>query len=252
MMFLALLAVSLFIVESTIDLNENSKIIISQLDTAVLIIFTIDYFTRLLITKDKIVFIKKNIFDLIAIIPFSTVFRIARVARIARISRLLKITKFVRMTVWLNKYKKFVFAFFRTNGLIYVITITVLVNISGAIIYSKVENQNILDSIWWSFVTTTTVGYGDMSPVTLTGRIIAGILMLVGIGCIGMLTGTIATFFLKLPNVKSYKKETIDNIIEKLKSFDELSKDDVNDICNTLSVLKAKDGEENKGRKMIL
>ena len=53
------------------------------------------------------------------------------------------------------------------------------------------------DALWWAVVTVTTVGYGDRYPVTGGGRIVATILMLVGIGLIGVLTATVASVFIK-------------------------------------------------------
>lgn len=53
------------------------------------------------------------------------------------------------------------------------------------------------DAVWWAFVTVTTVGYGDKYPVTTDGRVVAVLLMLVGIGLIGTLTATVASFFVK-------------------------------------------------------
>jgi len=61
------------------------------------------------------------------------------------------------------------------------------------------ENKSITtlgDAFWWAIVTTTTVGYGDVSPVTTEGRLIAIALMILGIGFIGVLTATITSFFL--------------------------------------------------------
>lgn len=97
------------------------------------------------------------------------------------------------------------------------------------------------DSLWWSFVTTTTVGYGDISPRTGLGRIIATILMLVGIGFLSMLTGTIATFFLgkKEERIVDYKTETIEAISDKIKNdFNNLSEKDLDDMLKVLKTLK--------------
>lgn len=69
------------------------------------------------------------------------------------------------------------------------------------------------DAVWWSFVTATTVGYGDLSPETAVGRIIASILMLVGIGLIGSLTSAITSFFLKAPTSDACKSEKVEMVL---------------------------------------
>jgi voltage-gated potassium channel len=56
--------------------------------------------------------------------------------------------------------------------------------------------QNFGDALWWAIVTVTTVGYGDKFPVSAGGRGVAVVLMLVGIGLIGILTATVASFFI--------------------------------------------------------
>jgi voltage-gated potassium channel len=74
--------------------------------------------------------------------------------------------------------------------------------IFGSIAILQVEqdpNSNIKtaeDSIWWAFVTITTVGYGDKYPVTTEGRIIAAFLMVAGVGLFGTFTGFIASWFM--------------------------------------------------------
>lgn len=62
-------------------------------------------------------------------------------------------------------------------------------------LYSLAENVSLPNSIWWAITTTTTVGYGDISPKTFVGKLAAVLLMFVGIGLIGMLTSTITNFF---------------------------------------------------------
>lgn len=82
------------------------------------------------------------------------------------------------------------------------------------------ERMNFSDALWWSFVTATTVGYGDLSPSTNTGRIIASLLMIVGIGLIGSLTSSITSFFLHnndtRKNFSSDKVEIVLTIYESL------------------------------------
>jgi voltage-gated potassium channel len=77
------------------------------------------------------------------------------------------------------------------------------------------------DALWWAVVTVTTVGYGDVSPQTAEGRLIAVVLMFVGIGVISAFTATIASFFVE----KEHEKETDE--IEKRLSFIENQLKDV-------------------------
>jgi voltage-gated potassium channel len=74
------------------------------------------------------------------------------------------------------------------------------------------------DAYWWAIVTVTTVGYGDVSPKTGEGRLIAAVLMLVGIGVIGVFTATLASFFLTKnePSEIARLEERLSQIEEKL------------------------------------
>ena len=77
-------------------------------------------------------------------------------------------------------------------------TATVLLGAAGVFVFEAGQNRSIGDfgdAVWWAIVTATTVGYGDVSPVTTEGRIIAVLLMLTGIGVIGIFTATVASFF---------------------------------------------------------
>jgi voltage-gated potassium channel len=74
----------------------------------------------------------------------------------------------------------------------------ILLGAAGVFVFEEGQNRTIGgfgDAIWWAIVTATTVGYGDVSPVTLEGRVIAVVLMLTGIGVIGVFTATVASLF---------------------------------------------------------
>jgi voltage-gated potassium channel len=90
--------------------------------------------------------------------------------------------------------------FFRTTGFQYVLFLTALLLAGSTLAMMFAENMSFSDALWWSFVTTTTVGYGDLSPVSGTGRFIASLLMIVGIGLISYLTSCITGFFMSEPS----------------------------------------------------
>lgn len=197
---LAILAVSIALADLRGNISIDDNPTWRMIDISILIIFALDYFIRLYLAPSKKYFVKHNIPDLIAIIPFSAVFKIFRIAkifRVAKLTRLSRITKMGRFIAVFTRLGKRINDFLKTNGLVYVIYFSTVIILLSAVAVSKTDNLPFEDAVWWSFVTATTVAYGDFYPATLAGRIIASFLMLVGIGTIGMITGTIATFFIK-------------------------------------------------------
>lgn len=239
MSILALLVVSMLIVELTVELSSTTTKIFYIVDNSIWVIFCFDYFGRLIKSKSKKKFIKENVIDLISILPLDSAFKTLRIFRVTRLMKLTKVTKLLKVAILLTKGKNKLDKFLKTNNLNYVIYTTIMTIVFGAIGISIVEDMSFSNAIWWSFVTTTTVGYGDISPSTALGRMIAVVLMLVGIGFIGMLTGTITTFFVKNKQEKStYRQDVIEDIKHKLDDFDSITKDELKDICIVLQSLK--------------
>lgn len=230
---LSLLAIGLLIAEYFKPEYEN---VFRIIDNGIIAIFALDYLVRLVMAESKLNFIRANVIDLIAIIPFNSIFQ---TLRIARLLRFIKMFKALRILAFMGKFQKSIEKFVKTNNFHYVLLITTVTIFAGALGMQLTEDKTFADSLWWSFVTATTVGYGDISPATTQGRIIAAILMVSGIGFIGMLTGTISTFFLSKHNeIVTFKNETLENIKGKLDNFDNLSKEDIDDICLVLKSLK--------------
>lgn len=168
-------------------------------DKGILIFFWIDYIVRFYKSDNKKIFFKQNIFDLLAIIPFDSIFYFFRAFRVLRVIKLLRLIRIVGFT---GKIQKSIKRFFGTNGFIYLVITTVILILIAAEIYSVAENVNYMNSLWWAIATTTTVGYGDISPHTEIGRFIAVVLMILGIGLIGSVTSTVTAFFVDEKNDK--------------------------------------------------
>jgi len=216
MMILALFVAVILYIEFTQTLTASQQVLLHRFDLGILLIFAADYFIRFYLAKNKLEFFKNNIFDLIAIIPFDMTFRAARLTRLTRIGRLFRL---LRISTLLTKRLTTPLGILRTNGLGKVLFVSGCLVLTGAVGIYLLEPgiTTFGDSLWWSIVTTTTVGYGDISPASTGGRIIAIILMLVGIGTLGMLTGSIATFFLggndkEEDEIKALIHSRIDNL----------------------------------------
>ncbi|WP_034991536.1 ion transporter [Liquorilactobacillus vini] len=209
---LALISIVLVIADfcKQIDINSVPYVYI---DNSILIVFAVDYFTRLFLAKDKKHFFMHNIFDLLSIIPVSSL-SIFRIARITRVARLFRLFRFVGLS---GKFEKNVKKFLNTNGFIYLAITCLIILLVSAGMYSISENVSFGESLWWAIATATTVGYGDISPHTIIGKFAAVLLMFIGIGFIGMFTSSITAYF------THENDESKDNEI--LKKLDELQKE---------------------------
>lgn len=236
--FCILALVSVYI--SLCDLTTGCTDFQIRVDYIITIIFIVDYVVRLFISNNKKDFFKQNIFDLIAIIPFTSLFKVFRVLKVLKVFKALKILKFARLSAYFARFYKRVKFFFEINGLKYMVFVSLFCIVAGGIAIHFVEEMTVFDGIWWSFVTATTVGYGDISPTTPAGRVIAAILMIVGIGLIGSLTSTItALFFQRHENAskRDTKGEILKTLQMQLDDFENLSDDDIETICKTLKSL---------------
>lgn len=167
------------------------------------IIFTIEYIFRLICIKrpQKYVFSVLGMIDLLAIIPsyLSIVVSGAQSLLVLRALRLLRIFRIFRLVHFLSEMQFLSLAI--KNSLrkisIFILVVLTSVVILGSIIY-LVEGEehgftSIPQSVYWAIVTITTVGYGDIAPVTPLGQMIASFIMLLGYGIIAVPTGIITT-----------------------------------------------------------
>jgi len=163
------------------------------------VLFTIEYILRLISIRKPVryVFSPLGIIDLVALIPsYLSIFFIGaqsllvfRALRLLRVFRIFKLSRFLTeinfLTVALKGSLRKISIFLLT-----VLTLTVIL---GSIMYlvEKRENgfSNIPESIYWAIVTITTVGYGDISPVTPMGKFVASVVMLIGYAIIAVPTG---------------------------------------------------------------
>ncbi len=205
------------VIADTFNLTETVKQIFDIVETVSVLIFTIEYILRVW-TADliygnfkpfkarlKYIFSFMSIIDLLAILPFYLPFFISidlRVLRALRIVRLFRVFKANRYTSALTtiaavlKKKK--------TQLLSSIFVCLLLMIIAAVLMYNVENEaqpnvfsNAFSALWWAVATFTTVGYGDIYPITTLGKIFSAIIALLGIGIVAVPTGIISAGFME-------------------------------------------------------
>ena len=181
-------------------------------------VFVADYTTRLVLSGDRRTFVRRNPIDLIAIIPLDF-FRAARALKIVRVLRLLRATS----ALWRTSVA--IRGVMGTNALGWVLAASGAVVIlgAGAVMLAEPGIEHFGDALWWSIVTSTTVGYGDIAPESVIGRAVAVALMVVGIGTIGMITGSVATYF--LGNDEEPSNPHVAHLRRLLDDWDDLSRE---------------------------
>lgn len=170
-------------------------------EIVVIAIFTIEYFVFWMLSSDKLKYPFRfmSLVDLLAILPFyislGIDLRAIRAIRLLRIFRILKLGRYSRA---LNTLAESVRRSAPELAMFGFISVIIIIISAMALYYAENSAQpdvysSIPASIWWAVVTLTTVGYGDVYPVTPIGRIVAGVIMLLGISFIAFPTGILSS-----------------------------------------------------------
>jgi voltage-gated potassium channel len=172
-------------------LSHRWRDAISEVDIIIWVVFAAEYVTRLVLAPYKLRFIWKNPLDLVVVaVPLLRPLRLARLARLASVGAL---------TGLVSR---------RSRGRLHieiavqVVLVAAIIVFVGAVGILDVERnapgsniQTFPDALWWAVSTVTTVGYGDKFPVTGQGRLIGTAVMLTGIAVLGVVTASVAGWF---------------------------------------------------------
>ena len=187
------------------------------LNWGIWIVFLLEYVILFYFADDKLKFVKSHKIELVIV---TEGLQSSGFLRFARLPRLLNALRFFRLAALLGKFATTVKSIFNSKGLRFIVYATIgIVLFFGFLFYiSEPGVTSYSNGLWWALVTITTVGYGDITPLTNLGRIIASSLMIMGIGFIATITAAVSSYFI---SSFSDKEVTINELGEKLDKLEE-------------------------------
>ncbi|MFW5644302.1 MAG: ion transporter [Bacteroidota bacterium] len=201
LLIVILLSLILVILESVPRFNQDYGKALRIMEWGITAIFTIEYFLRIVISRfpKKYIFSFYGIVDLLAVIPtyLSLFFTGAQGLIVIRAIRLLRVFRILKLTRYTNEGAIIIQALraSRVKISVFLFAIMMIIIIIGTVMYlvegEKSGFTSIPASIYWTIVTLTTVGYGDITPQTDLGKFISGIVMILGYAIIAVPTGIV-------------------------------------------------------------
>ena len=207
LLILILMSVVFVMLESIKGLSEQTYEILKYGEWVITIFFTFEYIARIITIKrpTKYIFSFYGIIDFLSTIPLylsfiltgSGVLITVRALRLLRVFRILKVTRYIGES---NKLKK-ALADSKAKIFVFLFAVLIISIIAGTLMY-LVEGEesgfvSIPVSVYWCIVTLTTVGFGDIAPVTPLGQFIAAVIMIMGYGIIAVPTGIVSAEYVK-------------------------------------------------------
>jgi voltage-gated potassium channel len=198
-----LIAVSLvsFSIETLPGLSDSTYDLLANIEFVIVIIFSIEYILRVILSERKLSYIFSfyGIVDLVAILPFylsgSISLQSLRALRFIRIFRILKIARYSKAISRIGK----ALAMAKEELILFGFLTLILLYLSAIGIYHFEHDaqpevfKSVFDSLWWAVATLTTVGYGDVYPITIGGRTFTFIVLMLGLGVVAVPTGIISS-----------------------------------------------------------
>lgn len=211
---LIVLSIITFTIETTPGLSVHTYNLLHAIELFCIGIFSFEYAIRIYVAdhKRKFIFSFFGMVDLFAILPFYLALgvdlRSLRALRFLRLFRLFKLARYNSAITHLTG----ALSLAKEKLLLFLLLVCILIYLSAVGIYYFEHNvqpdifSSVFSSLWWAVVTLTTVGYGDIYPVTAGGRTFTFFILIVGIGTIAIPTGIISSALTEALDTKAKTK----------------------------------------------
>lgn len=196
-----LYSIGTFSVETLPDLSIETQSFLETSEVVVTILFTAEYVLRLATARNpfRYIFSFYGLVDLLAIAPFYLASGLdTRAIRVVRLFRIFRILKLARYSKAIRRFAKAI-SIAKEEIVLFMLAALMLIYLAAVGIYYFEHDaqpdrfQSIFHSLWWAVATLTTVGYGDVYPVTTGGKVFTFIVLAAGLGIVAVPTGLIAS-----------------------------------------------------------
>ncbi|TWU33890.1 ion transporter [Novipirellula artificiosorum] len=215
----ALIVVSIvtFSLETLPGISFRQREILGIIETVCVLIFTAEYLARLFVADRKLQFATSffGVIDLLAILPFYLSLGVdLRSIRAFRLLRLFRILKLARYSKAIRRFHH-ALLIAREEVVLFGFTALIVLYLAAVGIY-YFENEaqpdafaSVFHSLWWAVATLTTVGYGDVYPITAGGRCFTFLVLLVGLGIVSVPAGLVSAALTKAREIED--QESVDS-----------------------------------------
>lgn len=218
--FLIFASLAAYAVETLPGNSPELKLFLQRVETVSVTIFTIEYALRVYVAKNpwKYIFSFYGIIDLVAILPFFITSSFDLVSlRAFRIFRIFRAFKLVRYNKALRRFH-IVWKLIKEEVILFLIVTGIFLFLASAGIY-YFENSvqpdvfaSVFHSGWWAIVTLTTVGYGDIYPITAGGKIFTFFILMIGVGIVTIPAGLVASALTKARQMEEEEQREMQKI----------------------------------------
>ncbi len=198
---LIVLSLVTFSIETLPDLSRDTQEVLAFIEIGTVVVFSVEYLLRCVAAKRPIRFVLSffGLVDLIAILPFYLAAGVdLRSLRVFRLLRLVRVLKLVRYSEAVRRFHRALSLAKEELVLFFAATAMILYLSAVGIYFCENAAQpkafaSVFHSLWWAVATLTTVGYGDVYPVTTAGRLFTFMVLLVGLGIVAVPAGLLSS-----------------------------------------------------------
>lgn len=199
--WLILVSLATFSIDTLPDIGPQVKKVLNVIEVVTIGIFTLEYALRIAVSENRIRFIRSfyGLVDLAAILPFYILSGLdLRAVRIFRLLRLIRILKLFKYNQAIMRFQR-AFVIAKEELILFGFIAAIMLYLSAVGIYyfeNEVQPEkfkSVFHSLWWAVTTLTTVGYGDMFPITTGGKMFTFFVLMIGLGVVAVPTGLITS-----------------------------------------------------------